>query len=252
MIDLLEKLLAFFANLFSVSSNFINIKKFSLTLENTKARIICSLILLVCIALMSYHYLFEPSPITVTQVMLSEYSLTMGTKDTKSLAATVLYSDNSTDNNVLWYTNNQSVISVGEDGQITALSEGNATVIAQASKNNSTQIAECIITVKNSPSGYSISARPSEISSYYYIYVQPFDDDITQIKLYAKSPSGKIFNPSIDKENLYHFYSECGTWTIYATLENEVGIYEAYKPEDFLTIEITNISSNQLNTPFMY
>lgn len=82
------------------------------------------------------------------------------------------------------------------------------------------------------------------MKSYYYIYVHPYDEDVTQIKLYAKSPSGEIFNPPIDKNDLYRFYSECGTWTIYASLKSEGGTYEANKPEDFITLEITDISSS--------
>ena len=78
----------------------------------------------------------------------------------------------------------------------------------------------------------------------------PYDEDVTQIKLYAKSPSGEIFNPPIDENNLYHFYSECGTWTIYASLESEGGTYEANKPTDFLSLEITDISSNPLDDVF--
>lgn len=250
MINFLESVISFFANFFSIIFNFIDIKKFTLKLESKKSRVLCSIVvafLLICAISLAYHYLFQQPSITVTQLMLNEYALTMSVGDTKSLDATVLYSDNSSDNNVLWLSSDQSVISISEDGQATALSEGNATIIAQASKNNTTESAECIITVKNPPSGYSISARPSGINSYYYIYIQPYDDDITQIKLYAKSPSGEIFNPQIDENDLYHFYSECGTWTIYASLENEGGIYEAHQQDDFLTIEITDISSNNID-----
>lgn len=246
MIAFLEAVIGFFANLFSVVFSFINIDKKTIRLAHKKTRIICGIVaaaLLIFVAAMAYYYLLKQPSAAVTQIILDSNSLNMGVGETKPLTATVLYSDNSTDNNVLWHSSDDSVISVDADGQITALSEGTATITAQAAKSDTPEYAECIITVKNAPSGYSISVRPSEINSYYYIYVIPYDDDITQIKLYAKSPSGEIFNPPIDENDLYHFYSECGTWTIYASVENESGIYEANKPEDFVTIEITDISS---------
>lgn len=121
------------------------------------------------------------------------------------------------------------------------MAKGNASVIAQASKNNTTEIAECFVTVKSPPSGYSISVDQQPVDSYAYIYVKPYDNDITSIQIYGKSPSGEIFTPNQDVNDLYHFYSECGTWTIYASVENEAGIYEAHKPEDFVTIEVTNV-----------
>lgn len=194
-----------------------------------------------------HTYMSEQASITVTQVMLNNDTLKMKVADTQTLSATVLYSDNSTDNTVLWSSSNESVATISSDGAITALADGTTTIIAQATRNNKTCIGECIVTVKSPPSGYSISVSPSDINSYYYIYVHPYDNDITQIKLYAKSPSGEISNPSIDENNLYRFYSECGTWIIYASIENDIGIYEANRPEDFISLEITDISSNPLN-----
>ena len=182
--------------------------------------------------------------------MLNNDTLKMNVADTQTLIATVIYSDNSTDNDVLWSSSNEAVAIIDSNGIVTALSEGTSTIIAQATRNNTIQMSECIVTVKSPPSGYSISSRPSGMKSYYYIYVYPYDEDVTQIKLYAKSPSGEIFNPPIDENNLYHFYSECGTWTIYASLESEGGTYEANKPTDFLSLEITDISSNPLDDVF--
>lgn len=242
---MIETIISILANIFSIFNIHINIKKVSDKLKNKKIRTACIIIFIFCVIcfFIIHTYISKQSSITVTRVMLNNDTLKMNVTDTQTLAATVLYSDNSTDNIVLWSSSNESVATIDADGTITALANGTATIIAQATKNNTTEIGECIVTVKSPPSGYSISSRPSGISSYYYIYIQPYNDDITQIKLYAKSPSGEIFNPPIDENDLYHFYSECGIWTIYASLENEGGIYEANKPEDFLTIEITDISS---------
>ncbi len=170
---------------------------------------------------------------------------------TYTLNSTVLYSNNSTDNGVMWSSSNNSIATVDQNGVVTALADGSATIIAQASKNNSTEIAECTIAVKSPPNGYSISVHQLSEDSYAYVYVTPYDNDITKIQIYGKSPSGEVFTPNKDENDLYHFYSECGTWTIYASVENDAGIYEACKPEDFVTIEVTNttdILGNSLGT----
>lgn len=187
-------------------------------------------------------YLSKQSSITVTQILLNEYSLNMSPGDTSRLTATVLYSDNSADNTVIWVSGNESVASVGADGVITARQDGTTVITAQASKNNITMLAECIVKVMSPPGGYSISVRRTGVDSYAYIYVEPYDDNVTKVQIYAKSPSGEIFAPNKDADDLYHFYSETGIWTIYASVENEAGKYEAHKAEDFVTIEVTELS----------
>lgn len=65
--------------------------------------------------------------------------------------------------------------------------------------------------------------------------------------LYAKAPSGEVHTPPIDENNLYHFYTEAGTWTIYAALRSSRGTYEASKPEDFVTIEVNDVSPTEMD-----
>lgn len=144
----------------------------------------------------------------------------MNINESKTLIATVLYSNNSMNNDVLWTSSNSSIVTVDQNGLVTALANGNATIIAQASRNNTTEIAECIITIKSPPDGYSISVHQTSVDSYAYVYVTPYGNDITNIQIYGKSPSGEVFIPKKDENDLYHFYSECGIWTIYASIEN--------------------------------
>lgn len=239
---MVEALISILANILSIFNVHIDIKKVSAKLKNRKIRNICIITIIGCV--ICFFIIHFYTSITVTQVMLNNDTLKMNVADTQTLIATVIYSDNSTDNDVFWSSSNEAVAIIDSNGIVTALSEGTSTIIAQATRNNTIQMSECIVTVKSPPSGYSISSRPSGMKSYYYIYVHPYDEDVAQIKLYAKSPSGEIFNPPIDENDLYHFYSECGTWTIYASLESEGGTYEANKPEDFITLEITDISSS--------
>lgn len=166
----------------------------------------------------------------------------MSINESHTLTAKVLYSNKTMDEDILWTSSNDSIAIVDQNGIVTALNNGNVTIIAQACKNNTTEIAKCTITIKSPPSGYSISVHQLSEDSYAYVYVKPYETDIVDIQIYAKSPSGKIYSPNKDENDLYHFYSECGTWTIYASVKNDVGIYEAQKPDDFVIIEVTNIT----------
>lgn len=168
------------------------------------------------------------------------------------MIATVLYSDNSIGDHVLWVSNDKTVIKVDAKGNITALSEGTATVTAQASRNNTAESAVCIITVCDPPSGYSISLSGKEAAllETFYIYVDPYDDDITEVEVRAISPSGKIFRKPLN-DGAFIIYTETGNWTIYASLKNEAGVYEAKKEEDYVTIKITE-AMKQFENIFPY
>lgn len=238
-----EKIISIIANICTIFGMNLDAKK--LAAKITKKRLVIGSVLILFIAgafLAARSYLSKQSSITVTQILLNEYSLNMSPGDTSRLTATVLYSDNSADNTVIWVSGNESVASVGADGVITARQDGTTVITAQASKNNITMLAECIVKVMSPPGGYSISVRRTGVDSYAYIYVEPYDDNVTKVQIYAKSPSGEIFAPNKDADDLYHFYSETGIWTIYASVENEAGKYEAHKAEDFVTIEVTELS----------
>lgn len=184
---------------------------------------------------------------TITQVMLSDYSLNMNTGDVGALAATVLYSDNTEGSDVLWVSSNKDVVQVDENGRLSAMSAGSATVTAQAANRKSSESAECIVTVTDPLQGYSISVQRTALENYVYIHVQPKDDDVSQITLYALAPSGEVHTPKMGGANLYHFYTETGTWTVYAALKSQRGTYEANKPEDFVTIEVNDVSPNEVD-----
>lgn len=247
MLSFWDAIIGIFANFLSIFGLHIDAKKIS-SLFKTKKIFVISGIIIVFIIVLSL-VIQKRLSITVTYVTLDEYAFLMRPGDSKALTATVLYSDNSVSNNVLWTSSNPSVAAINANGQITALAKGTTTITAQATRNNSTANAECVITVKTPPSGYSISVRQiSAGSCYAYVYIKPYDDDVTKIQIYGKSPSGEIFTPDKDANDLYHLYAECGTWTIYASLENDAGIYEAHEPEDFATITITDLSSDLFNS----
>ena len=152
-------------------------------------------IAIVGISILKYCGFLAPK---ITQVVLNDYAVNLTTGDIESLSATVLFSDNSTGHNVIWISNNTDVVHVDENGQITALSAGSAIITAQASTRRSTAYAECSITVTDPLAGYAIHVRRTSVENYVFISVQPEDDSVTQITLYAKAPSGKIYTPSMD------------------------------------------------------
>lgn len=241
----------FGANLLAIISAFKDPKELVAKLRGLSKRqkILTGLLLVLILGIIILAQAFFSGAFTptITQVMLSDYSLSMSTGDTGALSATVLYSDNTESSDVLWVSSNKAVVQVDENGQLTALAAGSATITAQAANRKSTEIAECIITVADPLKGYSISVQRTSVENYVYIYVQPEDDDITQVTLYARAPSGAVHTPTMGGKNLYHFYTETGPWTVYASLKSPHGTYEANRPEDFVTIEVNDVSPTEVD-----
>lgn len=190
-----------------------------------------------------------PNPtveVMVTGVVLDKYSVDVNIGDVCDLNATVLYSDNTSGAEVIWISSNESIVSVDQSGCVVAHAAGVVEVIAQASRNNSTCQARCIINVSEIPSGYTISVSATRASLYenFNIYIEPYNE-ATKIVVYAVAPSGETFAYEYTQPKFY-IDTEIGTWTIYASIENNAGIYEAAKSEDFVTIEIVPLDYDSL------
>ena len=84
----------------------------------------------------------EPVQVTDVELDITQKALNVG--DTFTLTATVK-PDNATDKSVTWSSSNTSVATVDENGVVTAVSEGTATITATAS--NGVE-ASCAVTVK--------------------------------------------------------------------------------------------------------
>lgn len=191
----------------------------------------------------------EPSTpqVSVFDVSINSGKLELFVGDSVSLLATVTYTDNTIDHSAIWFSSDPQIAEVDENGNVTALSPGSVTITAQASKNNIAQKAVCVVTVSEPPhvpSGYSIrlSTKQAIMWETFYVYVEPYEDDVTDIVIYAVSPSGDTtpfeYNPS---KNDYVIYTEPGTWIIYASVTNSAGTYTAQEPEDFATIEVISV-----------
>lgn len=110
------------------------------------------------------YYLELGNDIPVTSITLSanELSLTVGT--TSSLIATVGPAD-ATDKTVTWMTSDKSVVTVDENGVVTAVGNGKATITATAGGKSAT----CIVMVSTQSSGgttgptrYTVSVEATE------------------------------------------------------------------------------------------
>jgi uncharacterized protein YjdB len=180
--------------------------------------------------------------ITVSKVTISDKSVKLKVGETKKLKATVIYSDNSKDENVIWTSSNENVATVDEYGNITALSSGNVEIIAHASKNNTTMQEICNVKVSAPPSGYRIglSSDTIPITSNFKVYITPYEADVDKIIIYGKSPSGKIYEFEYQDKG-YEIYEEPGEWIIYAKIKNNAGEYVASKPEDYAKLQVEPI-----------
>lgn len=87
--------------------------------------------------------------VDVESITLNHTELELTTGDEVTLEATVL-PENATDKTVTWSSSDESVISV-EDGRLTALAAGSATVVATAGQ----KTAQCVVTVTRNMDSYA-------------------------------------------------------------------------------------------------
>ncbi|MBQ3559444.1 MAG: Ig-like domain-containing protein [Agathobacter sp.] len=181
----------------------------------------------------------EVVPVTVSSIMLSESFVYIQVGQLQPITATVLYSDNSKDSNVIWVSSNEAIATVDQNGMVVTHSIGEVEIIAQASSGNVAKEARCKIVVGTEPIGYDISLSTNKafLHETFQIYVTPFEEN-TKIIVYGRAPSGTVYEFEYSKDKKFFVETEIGIWTIYAKIENEFGVYEAFKPEDFVTIEI--------------
>lgn len=202
------------------------------------------IVLLAVGALFLYVSYFIPK---ITSVSISQESLSMAVGDTADLRATVLYADNSTSHDVLWVSSNDAVVQVDPSGQLTAVGAGPAVITAQASNRKTTAQATCSVAVTAGLTGYTISVERTALDNYVYIRVRPNEDTVTEVQICAQSPSGELFCRPRDPNDLYHFYSEAGLWTVYAVLSGPNGTYTPQRPEEAVTFAVQDITATSLD-----
>lgn len=134
-------------------------------------------------------------PIKVSGISLNYSSLSLVKGRTRQLRATITPS-NATDKTVTWTSNNSSVATVSNDGNVTAVERGTATITCKAKDGSGVQ-ATCDITVA-SVSDYSyFTVKTAEGIEVRY-YVDKVADGVCKVTYDAidKSTTGKITIPA--------------------------------------------------------
>lgn len=187
--------------------------------------------------------------VDISQVSINYKEITLNINETAELNATVLLSNNKTYNKIVWSSNNPDVVSVDKFGKITAHKKGTAEITAQASRFGKSAADVCTVNVNTAPTGYSILLSTNEAltTEIVKVYVTTFPEDkVTNITIYAIAPSGEEFIRKLSDSG-YYFYTETGTWKIYAMIENEEGNYIGTKPEEIAYLEVSGKTYNSLN-----
>ena len=88
----------------------------------------------------------SPATVTVSGVELNKSTMTLSVGDTEQLTATV-YPSNATNKNVSWESSNRNIAEVNQNGLITAISKGNATIIVTTEDGGYRAECEVAVTV---------------------------------------------------------------------------------------------------------
>ena len=91
----------------------------------------------------------DDTMIMANGVKISNSNLTLGVNGTAQLTAEV-QPDNAANKNVRWTSSDSTIVKVDENGNITALKEGTATVTATAISGSGRYSADCVVTVDTS------------------------------------------------------------------------------------------------------
>ncbi|MGI6095429.1 MAG: Ig-like domain-containing protein, partial [Lachnospiraceae bacterium] len=124
----------------------------------------------------SWVYTLKINAVPVTGVTLNKTELSLYTGQSETLTATV-EPENATNQNVTWSSDNSDVASVDENGKVTAVTAGEATITVTTEDGGKTNT--CQVTVTQST--YSIFADPASLSfgSVYTGYAQPAAKTVT-------------------------------------------------------------------------
>jgi uncharacterized protein YjdB len=161
-----------------------------------------------------------PDPIPVTGVTLSETELELTIGDTGTLTATVAPED-ADDKTVSWSSSDESVATVDQNGKVTAVAAGEATITVTTTDGSKT--AECKVTVKKMAGSIKFTTTSFEkITS---------DDAFTNTTLTVEG-DGKVTYKS-DKESVAKVDATTGEVTI--TGEGEATITATVEDSDTYT-----------------
>jgi uncharacterized protein YjdB len=174
----------------------------------------------------STGYLIDPSATLATGISLDKTSLDMKTGDTSNLTATVT-PDNATNKTVKWTSSDPSIATVDDNGKVTAVKEGSATITA-TTQDGSNQSATCTVNVKNPADGnalLTVTMTDGQQRSY-DITMSQVNDFITWYNNRAGGQGG--FTYSFNKTPSSAAYTKRTEYLIYDKISNyDVDEYKA-------------------------
>lgn len=162
----------------------------------------------------------EPSPdIPAESISLDTTELRLAIGDTQQLVATVL-PENATDKTVEWTSSDTEIATVSEDGLVTAIAEGNATITAACSGFDAT----CNVTVTSDGGDEPEPMDPPVVGDFYY------SDGTWSTELNtSKTVIGVVFytsDPAADDPILKADHPEC-TNGLVLSIKNQNGPWQS-------------------------
>ncbi|MDR2970421.1 MAG: Ig-like domain-containing protein [Bacteroidales bacterium] len=88
----------------------------------------------------------NPEPILVSDLILNKNELILEVGKTETLIATI-YPENATNKKLTWYSDNPGSVTVNNDGLVTAINKGTATITVTAEEGGNYKQAKCYIKV---------------------------------------------------------------------------------------------------------
>ncbi|SMC17121.1 Uncharacterized conserved protein YjdB, contains Ig-like domain [Clostridium acidisoli DSM 12555] len=170
--------------------------------------------------------LIDSSATLATGISLDKTSLDMKTGDTSNLTATVA-PDNATNKTVKWTSSDPSIVTVDDNGKVTAVKEGSATITA-TTQDGSNKTATCTVNVKNPADGnalLTVTMTDGQQRSY-DITMSQVNDFITWYNNRAGGQGG--FTYSFNKTPSSAAYTKRTEYLIYDKISNyDVDEYKA-------------------------
>lgn len=158
------------------------------------------------------------SKVAVESVELNKEALTLTVDESETLVATVS-PDNATDKTVVWSSSNEEVATVDQDGLVTAIAQGEATITAEAGEFSAT----CVVTVEEAVAEKGTAENPYTVSEAYAEFLKLADGEATG-EVYVEGYINSTTAPTISsgRGKLYLTDGVCAT-DLYLFNVNNVG-----------------------------
>ena len=141
------------------------------------------------------------APVAVTGVELDEDAIELETGATQTLVATISPA-NATNKAVTWESSDETIATVDENGLVTAVAEGTATITCKSVSDNTKQ-ATCAVTVVKAP--LKITITQNELADFTNTYGwYTWTAGGVSGKAYAYKNSGMQFNDGKDGYSIYN------------------------------------------------